>query len=530
MKKVNIYTAILTAVMLTVGTACEDFLEQQSFGTLTSESLYNTESDAVAGITGAYEKSNSAIGRRLMILVDLPGDELNYRNTGTGSRGVFDNYTWTATHSYIRDTYDNHYEAIKMANSVVDNMDKVEDISDEMRNHIRGEARFLRSLWYFNLVRLFHDVPLITSSNIDLNNAEAPQSTATEIYDFIIEDLKLAEQELLEQPQAVGRVGRGAAQGVLAKVLLHRAKTGFSTTEQQDYVDAATLTGKVISAGVHDLHPQIDQLFGVYTAQDLEGDNEFMFSVQNLSSVPGGQHHSEILYYGGLGDFGHRGWSAFGGDVTHYNRYDNNDLRKSTFYLTSYDDDGSMKYFDIDDMGGDDFSKQDGPFPTKHFDVFNKTPISVGRDMSVLRYADILLLHAEAILARDGAPNTEAYDAINQVIRRAHGEDPSTAGAYDLAGMTSAQFREAVFTERKKELMFEGHGWFDGLRFWDLFVRDTEAASRAVHLSITPMTKDQGNSNTQITVDDKFKVFPLPQDALDKNPLLKQNPIWSTGS
>ena len=143
----------------------------------------------------------------------------------------------------------------------------------------------------------------------------------------------------------------------------------------------------------------------------------------------------------------------------------------------------------------------------------------------LLRYADVLLMQAEAANQVSQGPTAEAYASVNQVRQR--------AGIPDLTpGLSYDQFRDSLLTERRKELIFEYHGWFDGLRFWDLFTDRVLANVQTRESKIQSGEWPDGNDAAPrfFTSDnikaDKFRLFPIPQNVIDLNPKLEQNPGW----
>ncbi len=512
---------LISLAILLLG-SCEDYLKQETFSDLTTANFYQKESDAIAGIYAAYAQLNGAMGARYHFMIELTGDGVTTKRPNNHRRGEMDIHDFGTDNQIVRDVYIRTYEPILNANSVLDNTDNIIDISESARAMIKGEARFVRSLSYFNLVRIYQHVPLVTSAKLDVNELNVAKTNADEIYDFLIQDLTQAATDMPVQAPEFGRASKGAAQALLAKVYLTRAKSGFSPNPADDYSSAATLLSEVINSGVYDLNPDLRNLYGLEDWPSGETDNEWIFTIQAMSD---GAPNNDVSYHAAPPDLPlPNGWHNYHGEAPFYLEYDSVDARREVFYITEYIlPTGDTLIFDINDMAGDDWDK-DGPVLSRYVDIFDNGG-GVGRDIQVLKYSDVLLLYAEAILERDGAPNAEAINMVNMVRRRAHDYDPSATSPYDLpASMSYDDFRKELYMERRKELLFEGHAFMDGLRFWDLFKEAVEASSRYVF----PGQDNLINAvpKAEINLTDRSKVFPIPGEALITNPLLTQHELW----
>lgn len=518
----NIKFIIIFSAMLLFTGACEDYLEQETFDELTTANFYKKPADAAAGVYAAYGSLTRAIGSRYFVVVEYPGDGVTCRNPNSHRNGQLDIHDANSSNARVRDLYIRQYPTVLNANSVLDNIGLIPEMDENMRNMIIGEARFIRSLVYFNLVRIFQHVPLITSSEIDLNELNTPKTNANEIYQFLVDELTQAISELPVNAPEFGRASKGAAQALLAKVYLTRAKVGFSPNEDDDYGAAADLLSEVINSGVYDLNPDLRNLYGLETWPEFESDNEWIFSIQCVSE---GGPSNDISGHGTPRDLPlPRTWQTFHGETPFYLKYDDDDVRKEVFYITEYVlPDGDTLNFNINDMANDDWA-MDGPALSRYVDIFDKGG-GIGRDISVLKYSDVLLMYAEAIIERDGAPNSNAVNAVNMVRRRAHDYAPDETSPYDLdAGMDYEDFRRELYLERRKELLFEGHAFMDGIRFWDLFKEAVEASSRYNFEGQSDLIN--AKPKAEITLTDKNKVFPIPEQAIERNPLLEQHELW----
>src|SRR5581483_9338526 len=236
---------------LTLGVACNDkkFLTEQPFDFIGPQNLYNNAGDALAAINGVYadfinSTGDNYYGRNFVMLVEHPTEMWTSRLSATNERSQPDNYSIPVSHSYVQSVWASAYDAVNRANSVLDHVPSI-TMDSALKARIIGEAKFLRALHYFNLVRMFGNVPLKLHETVGLDSLAIPQATPQAVYAQIEQDLKDAIAVL---PSAksytgsdVGRASRGAAKTLLAKVYLQRAGTGVSATPATDWQNALAM-------------------------------------------------------------------------------------------------------------------------------------------------------------------------------------------------------------------------------------------------------------------------------------------------
>ena len=505
MKKTYLFLIILSFLV----SAChESFLEEEVFDFVAPSNFYNSAEDALAAINSVYRVFNEEdpyYQRNLYFLTEMPTEMVTTRLDNNHVRGILDIYTWNPQHEYIGTVYAEAYKAINRANAVIDNVPGIGNMDNALRERIVGEAKFLRALHYFNLVRLYGEVPLITKETIGLDDLEKPKVSIPEIYDQIIFDLQEAISILpVSYPASdLGRATKGAAQALLAKVFLQRGQ------DNSDFQEVVKLCDEL--RGAYSLLPNVADVFD----QNNENNAEVIFDIQNISTFPyGGRASAHLAPVGSQGVIAHGAWSSYQAELPFYRSYSDQDARKSAFFLTEYTlEGGEVVVFNEDDPASDNYVN-DGPAITK---VLDDNPLNALNrqepNLILLRYADVLLMKAEALNELNSQPDAEAYTAINEVRQR--------AGLGPLEGLDYEQFRRAVFQERRWELVFEHQGFFDGQRFWDLYKEKVE-----MHSNMNIPNTENAVPKLPITVEEKFRYYPLPQGALDRNPALKQNPLW----
>jgi len=494
MKKISTNKIILLISGAAIAfTSCNKLTENPS-SVIVSSQFYKTSSDATAAVNAVYGTLNSdpaadfpLYGRQLNLLVENASDNQLYSpsNTNPDVRAL-GTETYISSNSRVQKVWQQLYYGINRANIAIDNVPSVQ-MDTTLRSRLVRESKFIRALLYFNLVRLYGAVPLIlhNPSSTDINSLLIPRTSTDSVYSQIIVDLK----DATNLPKSysgtdLGRATGGAAHALLAKVYLTR----------QDWTDALTQVNDVINGGYgYALFPNYYDAFQKATKNGVE----HIFSVQfetNLGEANSTQFLSESFTSFNTGTFP----IDIPADSSVYKLFTTNDKRRAvTFYNTVYNAATGQNVV---------FNNAYTPYFNKFVD-YSLTPLS-SQSLSavnypVIRYADVLLMQAEALNEINGAPTSAAYTAINQVRTR--------AGIANLTtGLDQADFRDSVFLERRKEFIQEGHRWFDLVR------QGGTALVDALHK--LPAKSAASSKNT---------LFPIPLVDIQINPKLTQNPGYN---
>lgn len=458
-------------------------------GTYTTGNFYKTEADAVSAVNAVYSGlTSSYLYNQFMEVIQSQGtDDCEWgfgRNTSNTDKTALDKFNYDAGTNLFYQFWSTSYQVINRANAAVENIGAMTVISDDKKNRLQAEARFVRGLMYFNLVRLFGGVPLQLTATTSLNNLAVKRATVDAVYAQVIADFQFGAEHLPPNYEAVnaGRATSGAAMAMLVKTYLTR----------KDYPKAVEEARKVMELNRYSLWPSYRDVFLIAN----ENKTESIFEVQFLSGS-GNIPSSYAGFY--RPSFDKR--PGFGGNgdnpVTknHYDAYPAGDLRKDV---------NVIKY----PYTGD--PKAPATVKNPYYVAKFKDPAALnvndgGNNYYIVRYADVLLMFAEALyLSSPG--NTEALEAFNQVRRRAYGLPLNAPSAIDLAGgLSAAAFQDSVLKERRLEFAFEGQRRFDLLR--------TGKLKQAINAQ-----------DAAITVRDADTLFPIPSQEMDTNPLLEQNP------
>lgn len=446
------------------------------------DNFYQTEADAISAVNAVYDVLGSVnqYSSYLWLIQDVASDDCNARVTlNDPNLQQFNNYALQTDNSYLAKIWQASYLGISKANVV---LEKVPDITMDSALQIRilGEAHFLRGLYYFNLVRLFGDVPLITkpvSSNLADDEIFLKRSLKDEVYNQIINDLTLAAEQLpVKHPSSAdkGRATRGSANGMLAKVYLTRGEW------ENAYKSAQT----VMESNAYSLHADYVTNFKEASKNGKESVFEVQFyknsSTENSQMVISGLPSLPGIFSAGV--------EIMLPTDDLYNSFEEGDHRKEATFFTEYWQSTFAphiwKYWD-----------QDAYKP-------NQTTAS-GADFMVMRYSEVLLIYAEALNEAMGGPTAEAYDAINKV--RARARNGNAAVLPDLTGLDQSAFRQAVLNERRHEFVSEGQRWYDLVRTGNL-------------VAYVKRVKGENANPSEFNT-----VFPIPQRERDLNPNLTQN-------
>jgi tetratricopeptide (TPR) repeat protein len=467
---------IALAVAFSCG-ACGDFLDLAPPSERNVQDFYNTAADFNNAAVGAYAalKLAGLYGNSIIWMGEVATDNTDYgvtRNPVNVDNFQFIDFNYGSLNGVVYAAWRDAYNGISRANHILERIEK-SNIPDAQKQQYTGEAQFLRAFYYFYLVRLFGDVPLVTNPvNSPNEGANLTRASAEQVYQFIISDLRSALGLLPETYNNAnrGRATRFAAQTLLAKVYLTRKEFPAAVAELE----------AVINSGRYRLLDDYGRVF----AFDNPHNAEIIFDVQYISGQVGqGSNLWERFapWQSGVAVLGPNGGN--GGGINRptqdlINAYEEGDLRKEASIRTSY----------VNAQG----TEVQEPYVVK-YRQFGMLPGDGDSDFPVLRFADVLLMLAEAL--NEQGRTGEAAPLINQVRER--------AGLEGLTGLSQSEMRLAIEQERRVEFAFESQRWFDLVRTG----------------RYQEVMNDKG-----YPVMPHHNFFIIPQREIDLNPAIKQNP------
>ena len=471
MKRLGILIAIFSLSVI----SCNDFINIDS-PTLVRQDLYfKSTTDFTAAVNGAYSGLRSYYGG-FYEATEIPSD--NAEATGyTLGAAPMDQMNWLPSTSTIQSRWSLSYSVIARCNTIQSRIENFE-MDNALKTQYLGEVRFIRALMYFNLVRFFGDVPLVVKEITSESEAyEYGRTPVTAVYSQIEQDLLSAAESLPEKHTSAntGRVTKGAALSLLGKV--------YATNRQ--FEKAADVLQRVVNSGVYKLLANYESVFAVSN----KNNEEIVFAVQYLGGTGLGEGSNFSISFAPFGSgtsisSGGNPGSANSGTLDLHNAFEEGDLRKSVA---------------IAPWPGSDL------FYTRKF-LDKPIALNEGKnDWPVIRYPDVLLLLSEAY-NETGQPD-KSLALLGEVRTR--------AGLPSLSTTDQGLLRDAIQRERRVELCFEGHRWFDLLRTGTML--STMRAYKEKY-------KESGGFmvvNYEVT--DNKVLFPIPFREMSLKPDLGQN-------
>lgn len=494
------FTRGMSVIIVILGSACnlscDRILEPEIKGQIELNKLFTSQEGVIMALNGAYEPLRSIYGRHRTLWVSLIKASDNgwtWQNETSEQR-----YNLTPNSPEITTWWNAHYTGINRCNTALSRISGTEAIDEELKSEITGQLKFLRALYYFNLVRLYGGIPLLVNEVITREDAEQPRAAIEAVYDQIKADLTDAISVLPSSYSGhdvlkTGMATKGAATALLATVYL----------ELNEWDQAAALSEELIHSNVYDLHDDYAANFYGNAENGIESIFEVQFS--DVSSQYGANHSTLLAP------------QDFKGQAHILPGDDNNDFGTATTgsgIVQAFPTGDARKETAISTYGLPNFLNPDKPagslyFINKYFDHNDFPPSQSPFNFPLIRYSEILLTAAEA-LNELGPGSATAVDYVNRVRNRAGLPDLELAVAND-----QDQFRETIVQERRVELAFEAKRYFDLNRLGML--REIIALTG---ISISPeKLVDHPVTNRP------YHLFPLPATEFINNAKLgEQNP------
>ncbi|MCM1302278.1 MAG: RagB/SusD family nutrient uptake outer membrane protein [Bacteroides cellulosilyticus] len=420
-------------------------LDEDLTGQPTPDKFFGSLTDFNSFIAGAYEPLYAIYGTDAPYVATAGAEDVCVSSVVRWRGFEQANVQSVSNPDEVTDIlWNNTYSSISACNTLIALVRDNEKLPAEDLAPIAGEARFLRALNYFNMVRWFGQIPILTEDN-QANASQEPQSTIDAIYTQIVGDLKQAEELLPRIVAEPGSPTRYAAKALLAKVYLTMA--GFPLNRTDLYADARDKAYEVMTDGKTDCGFELERdFFDLWLFENRYSNSEFIFALYTSSDNGTGGYINRAVRPSVEG-----GWADWTSDQRFLSVFPegNGSRVRGTFYLT-FNDGSSWQDADVAE-----------PYCGKLRDGGPKAGGYAGSSVAnladgfycLLRYADVLLIYAEAANQAEGTPSTEAYAALNDVRSR--------AGLDALSGLSKEQFDAAVLDERNWELAFECNRWFD---------------------------------------------------------------------
>lgn len=478
------------ASLLLVSLSCnDDFLDRLPLGEVANNEELGVggQEAAVFGIYSLIRTTSVGSWNRLWFGSIRSDDAEKGSTAGDGASNgtAFNDFQYIATNGLSTSWWNGHYEVIFACNEVINNIAEA-GLTDAGSIINDAEARAIRGLMYFELRRDYGEIPIITATIDVPSDAFAQKSSVAAVDEFILNDLEIAEQNLpLTWSSFPGRATAGFAKSLLAKLYLY----------QKDWANAYSKSKEVIDSQVYSLDPSLINLF------EFGGNNgvESIFEIQQTITESGTQYSN--IYYVGQGVRGTGDWNlGWGFNVPTQNlvdAFEPGDLRKGNSILESGQDDGGF---------GSGTLPESPPLAQKYWnkkaytmkDARDDFGVNGNRweNIKIIRYADIILMAAEAGNESGAISSSEVAALINMVRSR--------AGLSNTSATSQSGLSDAIKQERRAEFALEEY------RFYDL-VRWGDASTVLGDLGYLP----------------KHALYPIPQEAIDQSGgIITQNPDY----
>lgn len=516
---------ILAILIIGIFSFCCTDLDEDTYTFISPESFYNTAEDLEMALTSVYDGYQVAFGSKnykylmyLEVVTEFGSpayakDNMHLWNAWVDINNA-DEMTFTI--------WDDAYNVINRANVVLGRGEGI-DMDESLKVQYFAEARFIRALTYYNLLRLFGGLPIPESYTEGLDGLEIHRQTVDYTYDYIINDLKYASANLpLKSTRGANNVWRatkGGAQAFLGEVYLTR---GFMQDDNAYLQLSKTYSDSVITSGEYDLEPDFKDLWYWWNTNNKNG-LESIFEIQ-YGQFSGEYNNFHVMFGVNVTEttLGCYMYRRFGPSIQAYNSYSDNDARKEGTFLTRYykTNDGDTTnatdtiIFHPEELGyypGTDNWNTATPGNIKFYDrtAESATLKMPQANFYVMRFADVLLNYAEAENQLNG-PTSEALENVNKVRRRAKLSNLPN-------GLTKEQLADSIYRERGWEFIGEGQLYFDELRTDrigdNVKSHNDDAMAKGIYMY----------QKLEFVPTKKF-LWKIPQYDFDSNPGLDQNP------
>ena len=569
MKRVYNILVILFG-LLTVATMNSCSLDEQVYTEVDKGEYVKNAQQAESVLLGVYKGLgvDGVYGHNLSMILDMPNDLSKAEGTSTVGLRLQASNAYSTTDAEVQETWAALYAGVYNANSFLETMAaRLPEFPEKevgLGEIYVAEAKVLRAIYYFELVRWFGNVPLITSTEMSrLHPSKFVQEEPVKVYEYIEKDLLEAIPVLPwvgedSRTNTAFRISKGTAYGLLAKV--YATWAGYPLQDKSKWELAAGAAAEVVNSGKHSLVPSYKTLW-TNCANNVWNEKESLLEISywspqstNTTSGRVGKWNGVSAANGSIkGSYNIALYKVNPKFVAEWKDYDKDERWSFAFADYKYTvDDGKTilanakvngvatditfeMAMNKDWLGWDISwrSKYSGQLSPRKWDIEefvkdeNQLPDNNYSNVNwyVLRYADVLLLYAEALNEQFGKPTSEAYEAINQVRRRGFGLDVTLPSAEaDLpADMTYVNFQQAIKDERSYELCHEGHRRQDLIR-WGEYYETVQATYKKMmdwHENAT-----EYYLGAEYTFKNKNELLPIPQREMDLCEQFEQNQGW----
>ena len=473
--KSQIIMLCCSVLLISTSSCSVDFIEVAPEDRIDTGAFFSNSDELVFAVNGVYASQRGIYGGlNFYNLQETRSDNVKNDGADQRERVATDTFEENTGNLLLVDAWVKNYILINNANTVLARAPSIpfdNSVEEGLINRSIGETKFIRAMAYFTLVTMYGEVPLRLDPTTDFNNANLPRSSIADVYAAIVSDLNAAISSLPDSYTGgafneVGRVTKFAAQTLLAKVQLQKGNKAEASSTLQNVIGKYSLLANYADIHAAGNDNSAESVFEI----TFNPSNQTGLGLNNLF-IPSSEASRLGISAGGFA-----GILPCAPTIDVTNMYEVGDLRAAASY-SSWDNNGNME-----------------TYISKFIDL-----AAAGLNYHIMRYADVLLMKAEA----DGE-NAASYELINQVRRRAFGQDSGTLdSAIDISAASPGTFSEKLMLERRREFVFEGHRWMDLIRLPD---------SEALSIINAHLTSEYGDAPT---MDAHSLIYPIPQSEID---------------
>lgn len=451
----NILKYIIVIGIVAGSSSCKKFLDKEPASQVTPDNFFTTEQNAGSAVIGMYRTMLSAYsyGQSAVIVPEFSAGHVSHV-ASYPEYVEFKENRIRVDNPWTTNIWNANYATINAANNIIKRVAEMpqNSISEDKRAQFLKEAKFVRALSYFLLVRAFGDVPLIKEPTGESDELKVSRSPVSEVYAQIVSDLDDA--STLPDGYASAAETKGRATGMAAKALLAKVELYLGTTTN-DYTKAATLANEVITTGGFRLPDDFSSIWTDENTTEAIFELQFDEQATNTLASVSNPNPSMLFYASGASIAESYGDTDKRRDYTVYKNLSDTTANKDRYYIGKY-----RKF----------------------------SPAT--QNLPVIRLAEILLIHAEAQARVSAAVTTPAYNSYKAVRTRAGLTTPEQSSFASVD-----DFIKAIQHEKRLELMFEGESWFDYCRTGLALTEMMVVADRNYFLYPIPQAERQTNSN-----------------------------------
>lgn len=519
----NILFILLFALSLN---SCSDFLDTRAYDFVSPEEFYQNQNDAQMALAGVYSTlaTENVYGNRYSCMISNVDDLSFYVRPSTQTVTHVYGNDHNTSNTDIYNAWSSIYKGIESANILLERIEN-SNIDEAVKTRIKGEAKFLRAYYHFLVAQAWKDVPIRKESFKDVSKSALAATPQAEALDWIISEMEetitMVDDEMYDNRPSY--VKKTVVEGILARVCLTRA--GYPTNGGKPYYEKAAAYAKSVKdAQKHGLNPDVYEMWKRMASDRYDTKyNESMWEVEFIGSreLDGnwtdgriGNVIGNIQKNGSTEGLGYSYW-FYGGSLILWDLYDGNDKRRD-LSMAPYQIDAKDQYIYWKD--NQIVQRACGKFRREWETLMPRHKNYTQENYPIIRYADVLLMLAEAENEVNQSPTPLAYEAINTVRER--------AGIEPLSGLSYAEFQQELRDERGRELCFESLRKYDLVR-WGIYTDAIQALGEATYDSRWP-----GGSNYSTArafaerTQKKHEFLPIPLKELAINTELSQNPLW----